>query len=149
MKLKLTKSVALDIIVFLFMVLFIYAAATKLFEYKEFEAQIGKSPLITKYAGTLAWLVPGIELITAAMLFVPHFRLVGLYASFSLMFGFTAYIIFILTFSPYVPCSCGGILSAMGWTAHLVFNIAFMLLAVIGVILLVTVSKNENQVSYS
>lgn len=149
MRLKMTKSATLDIIVFLFMVLFIYAAATKLLEYEEFEAQIGKSPLITRYAGILVWLVPGTELITAAMLFIPRFRLIGLYASFSLMFAFTAYISFILTFSPYVPCSCGGILSAMGWTEHLIFNIAFMLLAVIGVILLVTVSKKENQVAYS
>jgi uncharacterized membrane protein YphA (DoxX/SURF4 family) len=134
----------LDIIIFLFMVLFIYAATTKLLEYDLFRAQIGKSPLITRYDHILAWLVPGVEYIVALMLFIPRFRLAGLYASFSLMFAFTAYITFILTFSPYVPCSCGGILSSMGWTEHLIFNIGFTLLAVVGIILHVRLIKKES-----
>jgi uncharacterized membrane protein YphA (DoxX/SURF4 family) len=131
----------LDVIVFLFMLLFIYAATTKLLEYDLFRAQIGKSPLITKYAGILAWLVPGTEIVVAGMLFVPRLQLAGLYASFSLMFAFTGYIAFILWFSPYVPCSCGGILSSMGWTEHLVFNILFTGLAVAGIHLW----KEQNQ----
>ncbi|MGC1244316.1 MAG: MauE/DoxX family redox-associated membrane protein [Chryseosolibacter sp.] len=51
------------------------------------------------------------------------------------MFAFTGYIAFILTFSPYVPCSCGGILSSMGWTEHLIFNVVFTALAVAGIFL--------------
>ena len=129
------RSNFIDIIVFLFMVLFVYAATSKLLEYDLFRAQMSRSPLITKQADTLAWLVPGAEYLTALMLFVPRFRLAGLYASFSLMFAFTAYIAFILGFSPYVPCSCGGILNSMGWTEHLVFNIFFTGLAVTGVVL--------------
>lgn len=129
------KQILLDTIIFLFMVLFLYAATTKLLEYDLFKAQIGKSPLISKYAPVAAWMVPGVEYIIALLLFIPKFRLTGLYASFSLMLAFTAYIAFILTFSPYVPCSCGGILSDMGWTAHLVFNIGFTALAVVGIFL--------------
>lgn len=127
------KKITADIVQFLFMALFIYAATSKLLEYDLFVAQIGKSPLITKHANLLAWLVPTVEFVVAGMLFVPKTRLIGFYAAFSLMFVFTAYIILILTLSPYVPCSCGGILNSMGWTEHLVFNIAFTLLAVIGV----------------
>lgn len=138
----------LDVIVFLFMVLFIYAAATKLLEYDLFRAQIGKSPLITKYAGVLAWLVPGIELVVAVMLFIPRVQLAGLYASFSLMFAFTGYIAFILWFSPYVPCSCGGILSSMGWTEHLLFNICFTLLAIAGIVLKIQEEKKQSYGSY-
>lgn len=125
----------LDVIVFFFMFLFVYAAMSKLLEYDLFRAQIGKSPLITRYAGIFSWLVPGVELIVAAMLFIPRFKLAGLYGAFTLMLGFTAYIAFILTFSPYVPCSCGGILGSMGWKAHLVFNVVFTVLAVIGIAL--------------
>lgn len=129
------RSVVVETIVFLFMVLFVYAATSKLLEYDLFRAQIGKSPLITRYAHVLSWLVPATEYLIALMLFIPRFRLVGLYGSFSLMILFTGYIAFILTFSPYVPCSCGGILSSMGWTEHLIFNICFSLLAGWGVIL--------------
>lgn len=131
----------LDVIVFLFMFLFIYAAVTKLLEYDLFKAQIGKSPLITRYAAVFAWLVPLVELLVAAMLFFPRLQLMGLYCSFSLMFAFTGYIAFILTFSPYVPCSCGGILSSMGWTEHLIFNIGFTVLAVAGIALHVSQSR--------
>lgn len=123
----------LDIIVFLFMFLFLYAAITKLLEYDLFRAQIGKSPLITRYAGVLSWMVPAVELVVVVLLFIPRFQLAGLYASFSLMFAFTAYIGFILLFSPYVPCSCGGILSSMGWTEHLIFNAFFTLLSLAGI----------------
>jgi uncharacterized membrane protein YphA (DoxX/SURF4 family) len=133
----------MDIIVFLFMVLFIYAGTAKLLDYHVFRAQIGKSPLITNYAHIFAWMVPAVEFIIALLLFIPRFRLVGLYASFSLMLAFTAYITFILTLSPYVPCSCGGILSTMGWSDHLIFNSAFTLLAVVGIALHVKQSKKE------
>lgn len=129
------KITFLDIIIFLFIVLFVYAATTKLLEYDLFKAQIGKSPLITKFAHILTWMVPTTEYITALALFIPQYRMIGLYASFSMMFAFTGYIAFILTFSPYVPCSCGGILSSMGWTEHLIFNTAFTLLSVIGITL--------------
>lgn len=127
----------LDVIVFLFMFLFIYAAVSKLVEYDLFRAQLGKSPLLTRYAGIFSWVVPGVELIVAGMLFIPRYQLAGLYGSFILMLGFTGYIAFILTFSPYVPCSCGGILGGMGWTEHLVFNGAFTMLAIAGIALYV------------
>lgn len=133
----------LDVIIFLFMFLFIYAAVTKLLEYDLFKAQIGKSPLITRYASIFAWLVPLVELLVAAMLFFPRLQLLGLYGSFSLMFAFTGYIAFILTFSPYVPCSCGGILSSMGWTEHLIFNIGFTVLAVVGITLNVRETRRK------
>ena len=124
-----------DVIIFLFAVLFVYAAASKLFEYQEFKAQLGKSPLILKQANWLAWAVPGVEFIISIALFIPRLQLIALYASFFLMFLFTGYIAFILTFSPYVPCSCGGVLNSMGWTEHLIFNIAFTLLGVVGIVL--------------
>jgi uncharacterized membrane protein YphA (DoxX/SURF4 family) len=126
----------LDIITVLFAVLFVYAAVSKLLAYDEFQAQIGQSPLLTNHVWWISWFIPFIEILVALMLFIPRLQLVALYASFSLMFMFTAYISFILTFSPFVPCSCGGILSSMGWTSHLIFNIAFTLLAIIGIFIL-------------
>lgn len=137
------KKGILKVIVFLFMVLFIYAATAKLLDFTLFKAQLGKSPLITNYAALFAWTVPAVELFIAALFFVPRFWLIALYASFSLMFAFTAYIAFILTFSPYVPCSCGGILNNMGWTAHLIFNIVFTALAVWGIVLQLQLSKQQ------
>lgn len=124
-----------DIVIFLFIMLFVYAATSKVLEFNLFKAQIGKSPLIMYYVDLIAWMIPILEIMISVFLVIPRLQLIGLFASFSLMFMFSAYIAFILTFSPYVPCSCGGILNAMGWTEHLIFNICFTLLAVVGIVL--------------
>ena len=79
------KKIALEIICFLFILLFTYAAVTKLIDYQKFTVQIGQSPLLTDFAGVLAWAVPGVELLIAGMLAITRLRLVGLYAAFSLM----------------------------------------------------------------
>ena len=119
----------------LFVILFVYAAVSKWLEFEKFRAQLGQSPLLTSLADGLVWAVPAVELAISLLFFVPRFRLAALYASLSLMTLFTAYIVAILYFSPYVPCSCGGILEKLGWTEHLVFNLVFIVLAVAGILL--------------
>src|SRR5258706_7713099 len=129
------KTVLIEIISALFILLFVYAAASKLIDYQKFRVQLGQSPLLTAFAGRVSWIIPSLETIISIMLAFPRFRLFGLYASFSLMVMFTAYIIAITKFSDYVPCSCGGVLQNMSWNQHLVFNIAFVVLALIGIII--------------
>lgn len=133
----------LDVVVFLFVLLFMYAAANKLMAFAEFKAQLGKSPLIMDYANIIAYAVPAVEIVISGMLLTYRTLLCGLYASFFLMLTFTGYIAFILTFSPYVPCSCGGVLNSLGWTEHLIFNTVFVVLAMVGIVL-----YNRQQVAY-
>jgi uncharacterized membrane protein YphA (DoxX/SURF4 family) len=141
---KLSKrELVIEIIVFMFVVLFLYAAGSKLTEYKQFVGQMGKSPLLTDFAPTLAWLVPVAEIVISILLIVHRTKLMGLYASFGLMLIFTLYIAAILSFSTELPCSCGGILSMLGWREHLIFNIAFVGLAVVGIVLMNKVEKPE------
>lgn len=122
-----------EIISLLFSLLFLYAAASKLFDYANFKIQLAKSPVLTDYAGILAWLVPALEIGITSMLLFKRSLVLGLYASFALMMLFTSYIIVILNFSDSIPCSCGGILQSMTWRQHLVFNICFVVLALIGI----------------
>jgi uncharacterized membrane protein YphA (DoxX/SURF4 family) len=119
----------------LLILLFVYAATSKLLDYQKFRVELGQSPILTVIAGWIAWLVPAIEIGIAIMLAYSRSRLTALYASFSLMVIFTSYIIAILKFSDYIPCSCGGILQNMQWPEHLVFNIAFVLIAFTGIML--------------
>src|SRR5690606_10893575 len=49
------------------------------------------------------------------------------------MVAFTVYIYLILNYSDFVPCSCGGILEKLGWTEHLIFNAAAVLLSIVGI----------------
>jgi uncharacterized membrane protein YphA (DoxX/SURF4 family) len=138
------KTIIVEIICFLFILLFVYAALMKLRDTEEFVAQMQQSPLLLPFATWVAWVVPLTELAVAALLTIRRFRLIGLIASFTLMAMFTVYIIIIMNFADHVPCSCGGILSEMGWKEHLFFNIGFMLLAIAGTFLLVNL-KGEKQ----
>ena len=129
------RKIVIDVIIFLFILLFLYASLSKLIDYQKFDLQIRKSPLLTPFAGILAILVPVFEIVISLTLMIDRFRLIGLYASFSLMTMFTAYIFVILQFSDYIPCSCGGILQNMNWRQHLVFDIIFVLLSMIAILL--------------
>ncbi|WP_268225118.1 MauE/DoxX family redox-associated membrane protein [Sinomicrobium oceani] len=130
------RNVIVEIICYLFILLFVYAAATKLADFQNFRIQLAKSPMLTEIAGFTSVIVPSLELIIALFLTIPRFRIVAMYASFCLMVMFTAYIYIIITYSPHIPCSCGGILENMGWSEHFYFNIAFVLLALLGILLL-------------
>jgi uncharacterized membrane protein YphA (DoxX/SURF4 family) len=114
---------------FLFILLFTYAGFSKLLDYQKFRVQLGQSPLLTAFSGWVAWIIPLVEILISLFLLFPKFRTIALYASFSLMVVFTAYIVAILRFSEFIPCSCGGILQNMTWSTHLKFNLCFVLLA--------------------
>jgi uncharacterized membrane protein YphA (DoxX/SURF4 family) len=124
-----------ETISYLFILLFVYAAVSKLLTYERFILQIGASPILFPYARPLAILVPAVELLVGIALVTEKFRLAGLYASFALMLIFTFYIITILQFSEHIPCSCGGVLEFLGWRAHLFFNVGFVVLSVVAVLL--------------
>ncbi len=118
---------------YLFVLLFLYAATSKLLDFETFTVQLAQSPLLSAYAGVIAWMVPGIEIVIAVLLVFPRFRILALYACFTLMVMFTAYIYIILNFSDFIPCSCGGVLEKLSWTQHLIFNIVFIILAGVAV----------------
>lgn len=128
------RKLTIDIAVFLFVLLFVYAALTKLLDFQKFVVQLGQSPILTNYATVLAWAVPFLELVISAILIIPRTRMVGLCAAFSLMVMFTSYIVLAMRFSEYVPCSCGGVLEGLTWTQHLIFNVVFVLLGLAGLI---------------
>jgi uncharacterized membrane protein YphA (DoxX/SURF4 family) len=119
----------------LLILLFVYAATSKLLDYQKFRVELGQSPILTVIAGWIAWLVPAVEIGIAIMLAYSQSRLTALYASFSLMTIFTGYIFAITRFSEYVPCSCGGILSNMNWMQHFYFNIFFIIVALSGILI--------------
>lgn len=128
------RKILIEIICLLFILLFVYAAMSKLLDFETFRVQLGQSPMLTSLAGLVAYGIPAIEIILAIALSINKLRTIALYASLGLMTAFTMYIIAILNFSDFVPCSCGGILENMGWIAHLIFNIVFVVLAAITIL---------------
>lgn len=123
------KKVFVRSVSFLLVLLFLYAAVSKLLDYGEFRSSLSDSPHIGKYANVLAWFIPALEIYISLMLLFAATRLTGLYASFVLMAAFTVYISSLLASGADLPCECGGILNEMSWEAHLVFNLVFVVLS--------------------
>jgi len=135
---------AIEIISSLVASLFVYAAISKLLDYRTFQVQLSQSPFITHYAGFISWLLPVAELFTAIFLAFARLRLIALYASLFLLTLFTSYLIAMLNFSYYVPCSCGGILSSLSWKQHIILNIFFIVMSLAGIVLCIK-EKQDHQ----
>ena len=120
----------------MFVILLVYAASNKLMDYQRFKVQLGQSPILTAYADTVAWMVPVSELGLSVLLLFERYRLFALYACFGLMTMFTTYILLILNFSDFIPCSCGGVLENLNWTEHVVFNLFFIGIALIAILVI-------------
>lgn len=130
-----TREVIVEAVCFLYIILFVYAAVNKIIDFDNFQVELAQSPLLSSFAGPVSYCVPIIEIIIALLLSTTRCRKTGLYLSLSLMVMFSVYILIILNFSPFIPCSCGGILDEMSWQQHLIFNLAFVILAVAAILL--------------
>lgn len=117
-------------VVLFFILLFVYTATSKLIDFENFQVQIAQSPLLSAFATPIAYGVVFGELFIALMLCFKKSRTLGLYLFIGFMTAFTVYIYLILHYSPFVPCSCGGILEDLGWKEHLWFNVVVTVLGI-------------------
>lgn len=129
-------QIVIKAISFLFIVLFVYAATSKLIIYEQFQIQLRESEFLSSHSELLAWLIPFIEYVIVGLFLFPKYVLTAFYGSFSIILLFTLYIIAALNFSESVPCSCGGIIAKLGWSEHIIFNLFFIALAFIGIVLI-------------
>jgi len=124
------KNLIIQIASTFFVLLFLYTGLMKIVERDTFIQALFHSPILQRYAYTVAFGVPAVELLTVICLLVPRLQRIGLYASFVLMFSFTLYVAYMLFFRrSELPCSCGGIIRLMNWHQHLYFNTAATILA--------------------
>lgn len=143
------RDIALQVITLLCILLFVYAAMSKLLDYGKFKVQIGQAAPLRNFAGVLALAIPVVELGIAGLLAMGgRLRHWGLIAFTGLMIAFTLYIIWAYYFSPNTPCSCGGVLESLGWVEHIWFNIGFIALSLAGIYLSVRRRKEGRDNEY-
>ena len=117
-----------DIIAGIFIFLFTYTSLTKIMDINSFIVVLTRLKLVERFAGYAAWFFIVAELLIALVLLRRSHRLVGLYASFSLMLIFSVYIGSMLLFAVKLPCSCGGVIGKLSWQGHLLLNISLLAL---------------------
>jgi uncharacterized membrane protein YphA (DoxX/SURF4 family) len=129
------RQVMLECISALLILLFLYASVSKFLDFKTFIKEMNNQPLPNSWTPFLVWFIPCSEILLSVALIFERTRLLGLYGSLVLMGLFTIYATLILVhvFS-YVPCSCGGVIKRLTWRQHLVLNLFFVTLSVVGVI---------------
>lgn len=124
----------------LFVALFFYTALAKLLTPEKFFVSLHKSQLVKPFALFLTYAVPIVELLICVLLLIHEKRIgakkiptrkIGLIAGGTLMLLFTVYIgLMFLLYGNALPCSCGGVMKELSWTAHIYFNLAFVGLAI-------------------
>jgi|SRR5215831_6910486 len=140
------KGTIVEIISAIFILLFVYTAINKLLSLDTLKFVLKKYPLISNMSNLVAWGLPITELVVVALLFLPTTRRVGLYSSLILMSTFTIYLVYMMIFLPHMPCTCGGMLQTLSWPQHLIFNIFFVGLAIIG-LRFMRISKNKAEIA--
>lgn len=109
----------------------------KLVDVTAFVDAMAKSPVLRPYVHELSWMIPVSELLACLLLLFNKTKIAGYYLSLLLLTVFTAYIMYILNEYPHnLPCVCGGVISLMSWTQHLIFNYFFILITIRAVYLM-------------
>ncbi|WP_288462529.1 MauE/DoxX family redox-associated membrane protein [uncultured Chryseobacterium sp.] len=128
---KNSKTRIVEWISYFFILLFCYAAISKILDFEKFREQISASPLLNGFSQFLPYTIIIAEFLIAGLLCYRKTRTIGLIGSFILMLIFTGYIALLLSTSKNLPCSCGGILEKMSWNQHLYFNVGCVVLTII------------------
>ncbi|HTI10327.1 MAG TPA: MauE/DoxX family redox-associated membrane protein [Puia sp.] len=130
------KKIITECCAFSLVFLFVYAATSKLFRLELFRFQLGLFPWLRHWADWLAWGLPLVELLIAALLISSRKKILGFYASFALMTLLTAYLVCMLvTERENLPCSCSGVIEGLSWKQQIGLNLFFMGLAGLGILM--------------
>jgi hypothetical protein len=130
------KETLTEFICALLILLFVYTAFSKWFDFAGFWRAMHNQPIPGWSAAVLAVIVPPMELCCAVLLMTGKTRIWGLRGTAGLMTVFTLYIVLILSGAfHYIPCSCGGVIREFSWKQHLLFNILYLTLSIIGLLL--------------
>jgi putative oxidoreductase len=130
------RSLTLELICSLLILLFLYTGLAKALNFEGFKLDMYNQVFPRSMASFLIYTLPYFEIVIAASLLFEKTRNFGLYSSVILMILFTAYTsVVLLHFFKRIPCSCGGVIRALSWPQHLIFNLFFMGVSITGIIL--------------
>lgn len=143
------KQLVTEIVCFMFSLLFLYTGISKIIDHDSFTRQIRYSPLLNTldigdfWVEKTVWMLSIIEISIALLLMVNVRRKFALSLGTGMMIMFTLYIGYIVTIAPFIPCSCGGVLESLSWSQHLYFNMSFIVMGIVAILLSSTKSSSK------
>jgi len=128
------SAIFIESICLLLILIFAYAAFSKIFDLGTLRTTIQQSPILSPFSAWLPFVVIGTEILIALFLMFGKYRLRAMCVSFVMLFVFTVYILFIKKFAKMLPCACGGIIQKLSWNQHLGFNLILMALVLLAIV---------------
>ena len=117
----------------LLILLWSYVTVAKLSDFEAFTFSLSRQPLPQWSVGIISIGIPLVEIIAILLLISEKLKRTGFIVSLVLMLAFSVYVALALTGAfGKIPCSCGGIISSLGWRDHLLFNLGYVIIAWIG-----------------
>lgn len=113
--------------------LFTYTAISKIYDWQATKLALYNQLIPDWSKKILLFGIPGLELGISFLLLVPMFRKLGFQSSIFILSVFTGYVGWVwLGLAGRVPCSCGGVVSSLTWGQHLIFNLVFLGVSIVG-----------------
>lgn len=123
-------------IIVLVVLLFVYAGFAKLLDLETFRENMYNQHLPRWLSELIIWSTPPAELGVVCCLLFPGSQRAGLYYALILLSIYTIYVsAILLQFFRRTPCSCGGVFRHLTWQQHLWFNLTFIVLIILALIL--------------
>lgn len=120
----------------LLVLIFAYAAISKLIAYEDFRRQMLNQVLPPAVDLAIYYLLPPAEAATVLLLTFPRSNRAGLWMALALLAAFTSYVALVMLHAwSRVPCSCGGVLGELKWGPHLALNVFFLAITLVNIYL--------------
>lgn len=127
------KETKINLLSLAVLTLWIYVVFYKITDFRDFTSGIYRQPLPQPIQKAVIWFLPPIEAFVALLFFRKNWRMYGFLLSALLLAVFTFYIAFGLAGAfGKLPCGCGGIIKDLSLSQHIIFNLVFTTLSVLG-----------------
>ena len=88
-----------------FILLFIYTATSKIFMFKDLSNGLYMVPVVGHLHSIIAVVIIALDIIIGVLLIIPATQKIGSYGTLALLFIFTVYLIYMVSFVDILPCS--------------------------------------------
>jgi hypothetical protein len=125
-----------DVILYGYAFMYMYTGWAKFMNMATFIRGNSKIPYLGAYAKLIGYGIPILEVVLAILLIVPVYwiKRFALWTSTLLMGVFTLYLSLMVGFADKKLCHCGGVIESMGWKAHIVFNLIWLIAGIFALV---------------
>lgn len=133
---KFTPHYAYYICTLILLSMWIPVSLDKILHFELFKSAMIQQPFNDGLGVILAHILPLLEISAVILLIKPSLRRYGFFLSAFLMTLFTGYVgLAIFGHPDNLPCGCGLVFQHLSWEVHLVLNVIFLVIGLLGLLL--------------